>query len=466
MAFELQLEKALQDQEKAKTSLVPLPTILYVDDEEGNLEVFEACFSKEFKVFTALSGAAGIELVAQNDFDIIISDQRMPVMLGTEFLAHVRATAPLATRILLTGFSDVEEIIDSVNSGGVYRYVVKPWEVDEMRMTLRNALRTCKLSRANVKLLQDLRLANENLELKVDEKTQELREKADAEIHQFRDLLFQAEKLSSIGKLTAGICHEIKNPVACIVSISELLRLEIEDMRHNLKAEKNASPQWLQTKTKLEAHVETISTLLLGHEEMAERIEDLCDALRSQSRTDFRPSAGVNVNTIVNQSMLMTGAKTKAFFVEPKLSDVGTISCHRTQIGQVVTNLLTNAADALTEKRTGLGIHEPFSGRIVVSTRPATHDGVSGVLISVGDNGEGVPESMRASIFEEFLTTKPADLGTGLGLSLCATIVRNHQGTLGVDTDPELGGARFRLWLPTLPPEVDSDSSSTIRATG
>ena len=121
--------------------------------------------------------------------------------------------------------------------------------------------------------------------------------------------------------------------------------------------------------------------------------------------------------------------------------------CFRTRVGQVVTNLISNAADALSEKKSELH-GQAFHGVIEVRTETSTREEQDGVLITVSDNGTGVPAGIRDKIFEQFFTTKEAGIGTGLGLSLCAAIVLEHQGTMVVDDAPELGGARFRIWLP------------------
>ena len=117
----------------------------------------------------------------------------------------------------------------------------------------------------------------------------------------------------------------------------------------------------------------------------------------------------------------------------------------------MITNLVANSADALMEYREANPMDAQgnrFHGKIFVFTREIANAGVPGVAISVSDNGGGVPEAIRTQIFEEFFTTKPAGQGTGLGLALSIKIVQEHGGTLAVDDDPELGGARFTLWLP------------------
>ena len=103
---------------------------------------------------------------------------------------------------------------------------------------------------------------------------------------------------------------------------------------------------------------------------------------------------------------------------------------------------------------------ERFSGKIKVTTIAAQHEGRDGIKVAVEDNGPGVPAELRERVLEAFFTTKPVGKGTGLGLSLCAAIADSHGGTLAVDDSPELGGARFELWLPLESPIGKDDDSA------
>lgn len=106
--------------------------ILCVDDEPNILRSLKWMLQKDFEVHIATSGQAGLMLVADHDFDVIISDQRMPGMMGSEFLREVRKRSPRSMRILLTGYSDLQAILRSVNEGEVFRFVSKPWKIDEL----------------------------------------------------------------------------------------------------------------------------------------------------------------------------------------------------------------------------------------------------------------------------------------------------------------------------------------------
>lgn len=131
-------------------------TILYVDDEAQNLISFKAAFRREYRVLTATSGQEGLQLMQSNNVEVVISDQRMPEMTGVEFLEQIRLEFPDTIRMVLTGFSDVEAIIQAINNGRVFRYITKPWDENELRMTLENARNLHELKAQNSSLLRDL----------------------------------------------------------------------------------------------------------------------------------------------------------------------------------------------------------------------------------------------------------------------------------------------------------------------
>jgi len=130
--------------------------ILYVDDEEQNLISFKAAFRRYYKIFTARSGIEGMDALKDNEIHLIITDQRMPEMTGVEFLERILPEYPDAIRMILTGFSDVEAIIQAINSGRVFRYITKPWDENELKMTIENARQLYFLQKKNKSLVADL----------------------------------------------------------------------------------------------------------------------------------------------------------------------------------------------------------------------------------------------------------------------------------------------------------------------
>jgi response regulator RpfG family c-di-GMP phosphodiesterase len=114
--------------------------VLYVDDEENNLFSFKAAFRLKYQIFTAISGKDAIEILNQHpDMQVILTDQRMPEMTGVEFLKSVLEIHPDPVRVLLTGYADLKASIDAVNDGKIFHYLSKPWNEEEVNMTIEKA---------------------------------------------------------------------------------------------------------------------------------------------------------------------------------------------------------------------------------------------------------------------------------------------------------------------------------------
>lgn len=138
--------------------------VLYVDDEVNNLQAFKATFRRDYKIFLAESAMEGRELLKEQEVDVIITDQRMPDETGVEFLESVIPIYPEPIRILLTGYSDIQAVIDSINKGKVYHYLTKPWEEDYLKTVVKNAYEVYALRKENKQLTDSLLKANDQLE--------------------------------------------------------------------------------------------------------------------------------------------------------------------------------------------------------------------------------------------------------------------------------------------------------------
>lgn len=157
-------------------------TVLCVDDEENILSSLKRLLRKEgYRLLTATSGAEGLKLFDENGVHLVISDQRMPQMSGTEFLSVVKERYPDTIRVVLTGYTDVDAITESINKGHVYKFLLKPWNDQSLKLEIRQALDQYDLIQANKlldqKVLQqneELKRINENLEALVQERTKEL----------------------------------------------------------------------------------------------------------------------------------------------------------------------------------------------------------------------------------------------------------------------------------------------------
>jgi diguanylate cyclase (GGDEF)-like protein len=173
-------------------------SLLIVDDEPYILTTLSAFLRQEFEVLTADSGEAAQQIFARRSVDLILSDQKMPRMNGVQLLEWVRERSPKTIRLLMTGFAELEDAVEAINRGKVYRYLFKPWRADELLQIMREAARTYSLERQNEQLLQELRQLNLELEQRVQERTHKLEEA----IHELQQKNVLLEKLTLTDPLT------------------------------------------------------------------------------------------------------------------------------------------------------------------------------------------------------------------------------------------------------------------------
>lgn len=144
--------------------------VLYVDDEENNLEAFRASFRRYFNIYTATSVDLGKEVLKDVEIHILITDQRMPGALGTDLLAQAVVEYPDQIRILLTGYSDMEAIKDAINRGQIYHYIQKPWNDDQLKSIIEQAYHIYALKKKQKNLNEQLMTTNEQLEFMLRQK--------------------------------------------------------------------------------------------------------------------------------------------------------------------------------------------------------------------------------------------------------------------------------------------------------
>jgi response regulator RpfG family c-di-GMP phosphodiesterase len=133
-----------QDNSRESTTLIN-KTVLFVDDEIGVLNTIRRLFRHaDFRVLTATSGKEGLEVLAREDVRLVVSDQRMPLMSGAEFLAQVSEDYPSTIRMVMSGYADIEAVIDAVNQGKITHFLTKPWDTDDLKTTIENCLQGSK----------------------------------------------------------------------------------------------------------------------------------------------------------------------------------------------------------------------------------------------------------------------------------------------------------------------------------
>jgi len=139
-------------------------TVLYIDDEVHNLTAFKAAFRRNFQIFTAESAEEGRKILESEHIEVILSDQRMPIMTGIEFFESILESHPDPIRILMTGYTDINAVVDAINRGQVYKYLTKPWVEQDVINFVNKAAEVVRLRRENAILTNKLIDANEKLE--------------------------------------------------------------------------------------------------------------------------------------------------------------------------------------------------------------------------------------------------------------------------------------------------------------
>jgi response regulator RpfG family c-di-GMP phosphodiesterase len=156
-------------------------TVLFVDDEENILRSLKRLLRKEgYRILTATCGADGLEMLKEHDVHLVVTDQRMPGMSGTEFLAKVKENYPEVIRIVLSGYTEVDSITESINKGHIYKFMLKPWNDQNVKLEIKQALEQYELMQVNktlheklIEKNEELKKINENLEMLVKERTKD-----------------------------------------------------------------------------------------------------------------------------------------------------------------------------------------------------------------------------------------------------------------------------------------------------
>ena len=172
-------------------------SLLVVDDEPYIVSTLAALLANEFEVFTADSGETARQQFQSHNIDLILSDQKMPRMSGVQLLEWVRSNHPKTVRLLMTGFAELEEAVEAINRGQVYRYISKPWQTEDLLETLNGAARTFVLERSHEQLLQELRQVNDqlrNLNQELEQRVVERTQQLDARKRELEDLNHELEQ--------------------------------------------------------------------------------------------------------------------------------------------------------------------------------------------------------------------------------------------------------------------------------
>lgn len=176
------------------------PRILLVDDEIENLKALERTLRARFDTRAVTTPQEALELATREDFAVVVSDQRMPGMLGTELLERIAAVKPLVTRVILTAFTETREILDAINRAHIFRYVTKPWDNEELVAVIQQAAENYRLRRENEELIQALTQKEQAL-TKLNQELESLVEKRTAELRAANDKLSELAMTDPLTKI-------------------------------------------------------------------------------------------------------------------------------------------------------------------------------------------------------------------------------------------------------------------------
>ena len=280
------------------------------------------------------------------------------------------------------------------------------------------------------------------LERKVTERTAQLAEtnqELNSTLHDLKSTqaqLVSAEKMASLGQLTAGIAHEINNPINFVSANIKPLQLDIDDLMEVItKYESITSATDLETKlqeiNRFKAQIDMeytkgeIRTLLAGIEDGAKRTAEIVTGLKTFSRLDESDVKTANINEGIESTLTMIrSAIPENIKVVKHLADIPIIECFPGKLNQVFMNTFNNAIHAIEETKAG--------GTLTISSYVCDADHI---CVSVEDNGIGMTPETKAKIFEPFFTTKDVGQGTGLGMSIVFTIIESHKGQIDIQTE-------------------------------
>jgi signal transduction histidine kinase len=362
-------------------------TIVLIDDEQDIREVVGIALEDAgYRVFLAQDGLAGVKLVQEHMPQIVLTDIRMPVMDGLQVLETLKRDVPETEVIVITAFADMPLAIRALQLDAS-DFITKPLDHDALHLALRRA-RDRYTSRKQVRDYMAL------LERDIENQAR----------------MMQQEKLMSIGRLSAGVAHEINNPLTTILTSAMLIQEDLDPQ----------DPIYVE--------LDTISKETLRCRKIVKSLLDFARQSTPMKKDD-------NINEIIIESVYLT--KKQAEFRNIKLKTILSenlplVIVDKDQIQQTLINLILNAVEAT----------DP-GGAITVSTQYRQLDRMN--IIKIDDTGRGIPKEHLDKIFDPFFTTR--ENGTGLGLSITHSIIEQHDGRIIVDSTPGRGTC-FTIMLP------------------
>ncbi|MEJ2038210.1 MAG: hybrid sensor histidine kinase/response regulator [Desulfosarcinaceae bacterium] len=388
--------------------------VLFIDDEKDILKSLRRAMRNEpYACLFADSAEKGIDLMQEHSAQVIVCDMRMPKVSGTKLLSQIQKKYPHTIRMMLSGWSDGDSILQAVNDGQIYRYIVKPWDERELKITIRQALELYAIRMERHNLLEALEIQNANLEQTVARRTEQL---------------LALSKQAEIGKYASQIVHNLNNPLHAIAGALDLAGLIV-------KQDGAGIPQGLH---------KALDLARRGTGDLQKIVSGILQHARDEH---FFHMEKVDVNQVVRQELdyfnidpIFRKMVKKEVELDPNLP---AILGNGLQIKQIVNNLVANAVDAMEN-----------NPQRILKVRTAV-DG-NFILLEIQDSGEGIAQEDLPRLFSPDFSTKPPGKGTGLGLASVKAMVDAYAGTTLV-TSEKGKGACFSVRLP-----IDSTVSDGI----
>ena len=411
-----------------------MKVILVVDDDATNLRTLGELLRPEYRVRLASSGEDALRIAGSDPRpDLILLDVMMPLMDGYEVLRCLQADE--ATRAIPVIFVTALHDEDSEQRGfelGAADFIHKP---------IRAAV---ALSRIRAQI--DARTARESLRRKAQHMAR-LAELGAEQLESARRQLLQSEKMASLGQLSAGIAHEINNPVGFVASNLAALERYLDDLFSIVDAcaadtgapaeQRLADVRGLMQRLEYDYLRQDVLDLLAESRDGVERVRQIVADMKGLSHTGASAWQWADLHAGLDSTLNIARNEFKhRCTVVRHYGELPEIRCIPSQLNQVFMNLVVNAAQAIVGE-----------GEITVSTGRVGDDAV---WVSIADTGQGISAEGLSHLFEPFYTTKPPGKGTGLGLTLSREIIQRHKGQIEVSSEPGKGTV-FTLTLPIDP---------------
>jgi len=411
------------------------PSILIVDDVPANLNLLTGILKQRgYKVRPAPCGSLALDAARHSPPDLILLDIHMPEMDGFEVCRRLKAEEALKEIpvIFISALTETRDKIHAFDAGGV-DYITKPFQVEEVLARVRTHLELRRTRR-------ELKRKNKRLKGAVN----------DLKNAQIR--LIQSEKMAALGVLSAGVAHEINNPLNFIKTSILSLQRDVDDLvkvaslgdsccRDSIEP-RYAEMERLQEEIEYETILMEIPGLFESIIEGIRRTDEIVRSLRTFARQDEMIGKAVDIHEIIDSALIMLRNRfKKTVGVIRDYGNVPPIPCYVGKLSQVMINVVANAIDSIENTESS----DPH--QITIKTEAVERENRKYAVIHIADTGKGISEDLIHKIFDPFFTTKAVGKGVGLGLFITRNIIQEHNGYIEASSQPG-HGATFSIFLP------------------